>query len=357
MNNIFISFIIPVYNAEKYLNTCIESILVQKIEENIEIILVDDGSSDNSGKLCDDYSARYPGAFVVHHQKNTGQGSARNKGMDLAKGKWIVFIDDDDWIDSDWYRYCIPAMKKEPDIVMYCKRDVSAKRKKEYYLKDNKAELFIDNYTEKRKIMLSVLDTYYESEKDYGKLAVGTPWAKIFKSSLLIKNNIRFVEGYGEDRPCLFKAYEAADTILIINKVLHNYLLHESTMRKYLVDASQKYSASMLQMNNYVNSKYSEEYEFKEALKQFNVAWFSYFVRQDYCNKNNKKTYSKRRQDFLTDLQSPPYQDSFTYADFKRLSIRRRILAYLIKYKKFLLIDIMSYLNNLYEKMKWEKEK
>ena len=96
-----VSVIVPVYKVEKYLPECIESILAQTFTD-FELILVDDGSPDNSGKICDDYAAR-DSRIRVFHKENGGVSSARNLGLDNARGEWIGFVDPDDWIEPDMY--------------------------------------------------------------------------------------------------------------------------------------------------------------------------------------------------------------------------------------------------------------
>lgn len=104
-----ISIIVPVYNVEKYLKRCIDSILNQSFE-NFELILVDDGSTDNSGKIVDEYEGIDKRIRVIHKQ-NGGQGSARNRGLDIAKGNYIGFVDSDDWIHRDMYKCMYKFMK------------------------------------------------------------------------------------------------------------------------------------------------------------------------------------------------------------------------------------------------------
>lgn len=95
-----ISVVVPIYNVEKYLKKCIDSILAQTYR-HLEIILVDDGSPDNCGAICDNY-AQEDGRVLVIHKKNGGLSSARNAGLEIAKGELIVFIDSDDWIDANY---------------------------------------------------------------------------------------------------------------------------------------------------------------------------------------------------------------------------------------------------------------
>lgn len=95
-----ITVIVPVYNAEKYLRQCLDSILSQKFVD-FELVLVDDGSMDGSGKICDEYAAE-DGRIRVFHRKNGGASSARNTGLDNATGKWIAFVDSDDYVNADY---------------------------------------------------------------------------------------------------------------------------------------------------------------------------------------------------------------------------------------------------------------
>lgn len=99
--NDLISIIVPVYNVEKYLNKCIDSIINQTYK-NIEIILVDDGSTDNSGKICDEYLLRDSRIKVIH-KNNGGLSSARNEGINISSGEYIGFVDSDDWVEPNMY--------------------------------------------------------------------------------------------------------------------------------------------------------------------------------------------------------------------------------------------------------------
>ena len=112
-----ISVIVPVYNVKLYLRKCIESIINQKYQ-SLEIILVDDGSTDGSEKICDEYAVKDK-RIIVLHQENKGVSCARNAGLKVAQGDWIAFVDGDDWIDSGMYEEMIAlAYQYEADIVL-----------------------------------------------------------------------------------------------------------------------------------------------------------------------------------------------------------------------------------------------
>ena len=108
--NPLISVIVPIYDVESYLPKCVESVLRQTYT-NLEIILVDDGSPDNSGKICDDFAARDPRVRVIH-KENGGLSSARNAGLDAAHGEYITFLDSDDWIAEDAYEHLLSVLRK-----------------------------------------------------------------------------------------------------------------------------------------------------------------------------------------------------------------------------------------------------
>lgn len=113
-----ISIIVPVYNVEKYIRKCIDSICGQTYS-NLEIILIDDGSTDSSGKICDEMAAK-DGRILVIHQENKGQSQARNVGLDQAKGEYIAFVDSDDYLSLNMYEYLLKSLKENNADVVRC---------------------------------------------------------------------------------------------------------------------------------------------------------------------------------------------------------------------------------------------
>ena len=117
MDQAKISVIVPVYNVEKYLSRCVDSILAQTYE-NLEIILVDDGAKDSSGAICDEYAAK-DGRVRVIHKENGGLSSARNAGIEAATGAYLAFVDSDDWIVPEAYSYLMEQMLRN-DVLLVC---------------------------------------------------------------------------------------------------------------------------------------------------------------------------------------------------------------------------------------------
>ena len=177
-----ISIIIPVYNSEKYLNKCIDSVLSQNYND-FELILVNDGSTDRSGEICEEYFRKDKRVTVIN-QDNRGVSAARNSGLNNARGEWVAFIDSDDYIGDDFL--------KEFNLTSY---------HADFYLQgytilDNnnlKSNTFVDDYSGK---LNSVFFAYAEQNNIFN-----SPVCKLFKHELIEKYNIRFDlnTSFGED--------------------------------------------------------------------------------------------------------------------------------------------------------------
>ena len=117
-NMIALSIVVPVYNVEQYIDRGLISICNQ-LASDIEVILVDDGSSDSSGKICDEYADKYSNIYVIH-QKNKGLSGARNSGTKVAKGKYVAYVDSDDWLDRQWIEQIMQVIRADaPDIIVF----------------------------------------------------------------------------------------------------------------------------------------------------------------------------------------------------------------------------------------------
>ena len=186
-----ISVIIPVYNAEKTLHRCIDSILAQTFSD-FEVLLIDDGSKDKSGEICDEY-ARKDSRIKVCHKENGGVSSARNMGLDNAKGEWITFVDADDYIASDF----LSAINNNCDFIIGQSQHFNSTGK--YWISENISTQDVVNKEQFQSFLAHNLVCHI----------MRTPWGKFFKRNLIGK--IRYDE----------RMKVGEDTVFV-----HNYLLH-----------------------------------------------------------------------------------------------------------------------------------
>ena len=204
-----LSVIVPVYNTENYLNRCIDSI-VEQTYNDIELILIDDGSTDKSGKICDLYLKKDKRIKVIH-TKNQGQSMARNIGLDVARGKYITFVDSDDWIEKKLYKKSIELLEKEnADIV-----DYECKLTKKY----ETSAFNVDNYKilKEEKILEKYLEKGVKS-----KNAPFSPCRKIYLSRLF--NDVRFPNGkINEDIATIYKVLTKSKIMIAVNSIGYYY--------------------------------------------------------------------------------------------------------------------------------------
>ena len=167
-----ISVIVPVYNAEKYLHRCIDSILAQTFTD-FELLLVDDGAKDRSGEICDEYAAK-DSRVSVFHKENGGVSSARNLGLDKAQGEWIIFIDSDDWIADGMFKSMYEKATSEKADLVYCDLRM--------LFNDHAEVLHIAKYDTDRTKMLD----------NFIKSTFGTAVGMLAKKNLYESNEIRY---------------------------------------------------------------------------------------------------------------------------------------------------------------------
>lgn len=234
-----ISVIVPIYNVEKYTKKCLDSLKEQSLKQ-IEVICIDDGSTDASGRIADEYESDEFPIFRIIHTENHGLSAARNRGIDEARSQWLMFIDSDDWVDKDFCR--IPheaAIENQADLVIFetfHSTQMGWVKKKH---RDNCRYGFVSQ----------------ESVIDYGDTV---PWNKLYRKSLF--NDIRFPEGrVYEDIFTTHKLIYKADSIYRISKTLYYHRFRRgsiSTSRSSRID---EYTAKRQQFKELVELGYPKE--------------------------------------------------------------------------------------------------
>ena len=211
-----ISIIVPVYNTEKYLEKCINSLCNQNIKnKKFEIILINDGSTDNSEKIIKKYQKQYPKIIKYISKENGGVSSARNIGLNIAKGKYILFIDSDDFVEENLLSVFYEE-NKDYDLFVYGYNE----------LYENKS---IKNNLKKSELMASKKSLFHFFEN---KSVRGYTWNKILKREIITKNNLKFDENvsYVEDLPFIIKYLTKTQYVYFCNKTLYNYVQRSGSL-------------------------------------------------------------------------------------------------------------------------------
>lgn len=259
-----ISVIVPIYNVEKYLIRCISSIMEQTYQE-LEIILVDDGSPDNCGQICDEYATK-DNRIKVIHKKNGGLSSARNAGLDIATGQYISFIDSDDYIEIDMYEKMFNYLNKhEADIVICEVNDVDEE----------------NNILDKKVIYTSKEPEVMNSTEVMRRYLMGewtASWDKLYKRDLF--NKIRFPEGkINEDVAIMLHVFEQTETVVYIKDTLYNYRQRANSITTSNFSVK-KLDALENCINNleYVKDKHPQLREEAEYMLVNCILWTSHMI-------------------------------------------------------------------------------
>lgn len=275
-----ISVIVPIYKVEKFLNKCIES-LVNQSYENLEIILVDDGSPDSCPLICDDWASQDP-RIVVIHKENGGLSDARNKGLDVATGEYISFVDSDDWLASDFYEVLIKAIQNE-------QAQIAASSITWVY--DDRIEKDPRQYSQK----------VYTTEDAMGTLIQGNcfyavAWNKLYHISLF--EGIRFPVGkLHEDEFVTYKVMGCAEKLILCTETEYFYRQRSgSIMQEWSLKHLDALDA-FFERNNYLKIKFPRLY-LRDKITFFNacVCFYRECGRLPNSTQGKKKILSYARR-------------------------------------------------------------
>lgn len=316
-----VSVIIPVYKVEKYLKRCVESV-VNQTYKNTEIILVNDGSPDNCGVICDEY-AKIDSRIKVIHKANGGLSSARNAGLDIASGEYIMFVDSDDWIEEDSLEKLDKYMDMSYDIINFKFRFAKGKTKN-IELNDKLKDSYECD-------LLSYIDKLFLGELDF------FIWNKLYKKNLFDK--VRFPEGRNyENLATIYKLYFKAKNIIVTDYTLYYYWLGNSN--------SITSNSTIKNMTDYLLSA-KEIYEVNKNYLQINKrdfssvdTWYKMMIIQLLIN-YTKSTYKDDdlKREILSELRSSKAKISAVYKQGKIIKYalyKSRLLIPIIKLKKSL---------------------
>lgn len=287
MNEIKISVIVPVYNVEKYLKRCLNSILSQNLKE-IEVIIINDCSIDSSLKIIQEYMKKDKRIILINKEKNEGISSARNSGLKIAKGKYILQIDSDDWIEQDYFKdmYNI-ASKNNADIVI-----------SDFFHDYNGKKIVykIDQYG-KREEELTKRKIFENLGK--GKSAYSV-WNKLVKREIYENNKIKFIDGTsaGDDLVVTPILFYNSNKIIKLNKAYLHYMQNPNSITK-----KPKYS-ELIDVYNSLNEleKFFKNKGYDYFLKDLRFTFITAYIFK-VKPKFKVKLYNKILEEFLLLLE------------------------------------------------------
>ena len=267
-----VTIILPVYNAENYVGRCIDSIINQTYED-FEIMVINDGSTDSSYEILKEYEKKYPDKIILINQENKGVSKTRNESIKRANSKYIMFVDNDDYLDKDYIETYVKAIETgESDIVVGGFRRPNEEGK---IIKELKLQ-----------------------NEEWSKFMIMTPWAKIYKRQYLLDNDIEFLENnIGEDNYFNLKAFLMTKKIVTLKYVGYNWFFNtksvSNTRQKNIKDI-QVYellnkSYEMLKENELIE----KNYQIIETNFTKYIIWIISYATKGFKYKELSKEYDK----------------------------------------------------------------
>lgn len=337
-----ISVVVPVYNAEKFLERCLKSIINQTYK-NLEIILIDDGSTDSSGKICDDF-AKCDSRIKVVHQKNAGSSIARNVALDMCTGKYITFVDSDDWVSED-YCECLynKIIETDADVSIVKTllvvenangiKNVTPKKEKV------KGEFVV---FEKNDIVKQIL-----TEKLLDNYILGKLYKRQFVNEIRFKENVVF-----EDIVYVYDVFSKAERVVYVNKECYFHLKHKEAISAICSEKNiYDYISATMHRYSLVQADFPdlEIYNIYALLREITNICIKYVIADSYYEEVEEKLIEvfKIFKKFNIDKE---YELLKMMNDFQKTS------AYIIRYNPKLFFDLLASRHNLRWKRKFDSK-
>ena len=327
---VFISIIIPVFNTYEYIERCISSIKNME-NDNIEIILVDDGSTDDSGKLCDDIANKSDHIFS-YHKENAGLASARNYGIEHSTGDYIIFIDSDDWVSENLIEFlCKHLYDKEIDILKFgMQRVVNGK------LTSKQIPYFEEKKYNRKEIENDLLPGTIGPIRlfDYNKISIASVYCCAYRREFINNNHLRFQSDLEINEDMLFniQCMLAAQKVEITHEILYYYDYREGSLsqRKTPNFLDMKIKLLDIEKRNLINMGYWNIYE----TNYFNACADHFYDCITYACKKKYNLNKQKSINEINEILNHPYCiESLKKCNHSHLTLKGYCIYWMMRLK------------------------
>ena len=325
-----VSIIVPIYNMEKYLDNCLKSIVNQSYK-NIQVILINDGSKDKSEQIAKKYQEN-DSRIILINKENSGVSSSRNMGIDLANGKYIIFVDADDYIEPKMIEIMVNEINKSNVGLIQC----FFKKVKDDNIKLGDVNKYDKIEYTKQEAIRSII--YRKNTELKLNRAI---WGKIYFTDIIKANNIKFKEDIYmfEDGFFNLQYLKYIDNIKILTTELYAYRqTNTSATKKFDENRARQSSLILKNLNQYVkqeNINYAND-----EINLFACEMLSGIIAKQIFNKSNKANYYQKREK-LNQIIEEEYLKYINKIDLKKIRGNNRIMIYLIRKRLYALLNIL----------------
>ncbi|WP_172135677.1 glycosyltransferase [Adlercreutzia sp. ZJ473] len=334
-----VSVIVPVYGVEPYLRQCLDSILRQTLE-NIEIIIVDDGSPDDCPSIIDEY-AEQDSRIIAIHKQNAGVSAARNDGIKLASGDYVFFCDSDDWLPVDALKALLEAAEHaSADVAIgdYIESSGSSERELRMFSNEFETESRISIDCIQKAVFNKGRANYSCGDFKYAR-GLGAPWHHLIRRELVADHGLEFncrVRGIFDDGIFMLEVFEHAGCVVYIQEPTYYYrVVGTSITHGYKADLLDRYQRVYMELESFIDRNKKDE-AFRCAYYVRVYAYLNKAMSAYFLNPANEMTEKERYAEYVRTVKGAPYDVAIREMDESALGYRRsRALSHLLKLHRY----------------------
>lgn len=328
-----ISVIIPVYNVEKYIDKCIQSVINQSMTDT-EIILVDDGSTDKSLVKCKEWSQKDDRVRAIH-QTNQGVSVARNRGIKESSGEWIAFIDSDDWIEPNYLEVLYKAAVRKNIDISICG----------FYF-DYPDEIVVRGHYEKdmefnrreeiSQIQIQIFAKNMSKIRNNSGDRIGAPWCKLFRSDFIKDNKLEFIPNLKRSQDVVFNlfALEHAIKVIYTNQPLYHYRINpDSVCVKFSKTILTNVNAYLNEMDAFITKYHENDIVFRDAFSTKVCTSVYKCMFQYFFNENYSGSYRKMKRELNEYLSQNIFKNALKNVKYQNLDASEKVFVFCLKYR------------------------
>lgn len=332
MSGIRVSVIAPVYNVDKYVGECIKSVCEQTLTD-IELIVIDDGSTDNSAAVCEKWAEKDPRVKLIR-QPNQGVSVARNRGIKESCGEWIAFIDSDDWIEPNYIQVLYETAVKSYADISICG----------FYF-DYPDEVVPRRHFEKNmifkgrddisQIQIQILAKKMSRIKNNSGDRIGAPWCKLYNADFIKQNGLGFVPNLKRSQDVVFNlyAFEQAQTIAYKNLPLYHYRINEeSVCSKFTKQILINVDMYLKEMQEFIAKYHRDDCKFQDAFNtkvctSIYKCMFQYFFDNQYPG-----SYREMKMELRRYLSQKVFKNALRNVKYENLDKTEKVFVFCLKH-------------------------
>lgn len=348
-NKPLISIVVPVYKVPyDLLHKCLDSICAQT-SKNFEAILIDDGSPDDCGKICDEYAARNPFMRVIH-KKNEGLSVVRNTGIDNAAGDWVCFVDGDDWIEPNTVEFAEEYVREcgDGDILIWDEYyDIEGTVKKNCFLGEEVEGTLCFQGDECEALIDRILPPKVTKPSPLAIVDIGTANARAYRKAFLQENKVYNQPGLKRTQDNVFNlwAFHKANKVYYRCQRLYHYVYNETAAtQKYTPDIADTMYFLYECMHDFICKTHNTK-EYHQRLYLRFVRVLSRCFELNYANPHNPAKLSDRRKAAAADMERPLFQQTISQCDTSDQAFRIKLICFLLRNKLYVGMFALTRLN------------